>query len=489
MPGEEGIVAKSSHPGRVVGITVGLLILIAAVWLLTGNTTCRFHPERCACSPIPDPDPPCTINVVLDTSESMRGYFEGQTEFKDVLSRLASALDKFKTEPAKPHCPSAIAFQYYNTNSGTLVPAAADSREFNNALLNDAIPSGTESPLQNMLEMVVDESSGAATPVPPDSDRPKQCPVAPSDSVLSILVTDSIFSYSDEEIAKNREVNKDNIKGLAEEVGIIFNKAHALDKSASILAFKSQFHGTYFNYRNGRSTWGSVPRPYYFWVIGSATNVRAVRSFLQAESIIPDHALDFVIDPFDLSSTILQYTDRKGTWNRHNDESPLRIHVRKPFLDDRDKSSGPDNDSRGEIGFAVGLDLSHLSPDQLSGDYLTKHLRVESQSPDLEIKSVAIKTRAEIEADLNPRDRGQIPHATHFVLITTDFKFIKTARLSISIDDALPSWYLDWSNEDDTQTDQRTLETTFGLRYFVEAIARAYDVKGPIAKTTILLER
>ena len=224
-------------------------------------------------------------------------------------------------------------------------------------------------------------------------------------------------------------------------------------------------------------------------MIGSATNVRAIRSFLQAESIIPDHALDFVVQPFDLSPTILQYTERKGVWNRHNDENPLRIHVRRPFQGEQDKSSGPDDDSKKEIGFAVGLDLSHLSPDQLSGDYLAKHLKVESQSPDLTIKSVVIKTRAEIEAELNPKDRAQIPRATHFVLITTDFRFTKSARLSIFIDDALPPWYIDWSNEDDTDTNQRTLETTFGLRYFVDAIARAYDVKGPIAKTTIVLER
>ena len=205
---------KSSHSGRVVGIVVGLLILIAAVWIVTRNSTCKLHPERCACSPIPDPDPPCAVNVVVDTSESMRGYFEGQTEFKVVLSRLASALDKFKQEPAKSHCPNTIAFQYYNTNSATLIPAAADSREFNDALLNDTIPSGAESPLQNMLEKVVDESSGAATPIPSAPDNPKPCPVAPSNSALSILVTDSIFSYSDEEIAKNREVNKKTSRGL-----------------------------------------------------------------------------------------------------------------------------------------------------------------------------------------------------------------------------------------------------------------------------------
>jgi hypothetical protein len=464
---------------------VGSLVLLVVIVYVIKIT----FPPPFICPPISGLDPPCTINVVLDTSASMRGYYRGQTEFKDTLSRFAFALDKFKQEPEKPHCPSTIAYQYYDTGSRALVPAAADSTEFNNELLNDTIPSGNESPLQTMLERVVDESSGVPASPAPESRGPKKCPVPPSNSALSILITDSIFSYPDDMVARNREINRENIRMLAQEVGIIFNKAHAQGKSVSLLALKSQFHGTYYNYRNDRSTWGTTPRPYYLWLIGSSANIRAVRGFLQSEGIIPDHALDFVVDPFDPSPKILQYTERKGTWNRYNDENPKRIHIRRPFPDDRNRNADQDINLKKEVGFAVALDLSHLSPDQLSGDDLATHLKIESQSPDLQINNWAIKTRAEIGSRLNPMDREEIPHATHIVLITTDFNFTKTAPLTISIDDAPPSWYIKWSNDNDTLTDQHTLESTFGLRYFVDAIYEAYKLKGPVAKTTILLER
>ena len=246
---------KSSNPGRTTPKIIGSLALLVVIAIVIWITL--RHRDDTKCTPIPDPDPPCTINVVLDTSASMRGYYRGQTEFKDTLSRFAFALDKFTQEPAKPHCPSTIAYQYYDTGSHALVPAAADSIEFNNELLNNTIPIGNESPLQTMLEKVVDESSGVPAPPAPGPRGHAPCPTQPSNSALSILVTDSIFSYPDDMVAKNREINKDNIRMLAQEVGIIFNKAHAQGKSVSLLALKSQFHGTYYNYRNDKIAWGS----------------------------------------------------------------------------------------------------------------------------------------------------------------------------------------------------------------------------------------
>ena len=479
---------KSAIYGRTTAVVLGALGLILAVWYSVGLNPCNLHPEKCSvCTPLPNPDPPCTINLVLDTSASMRGYFKGQTEFKDTLSRFASALDKFTQEPAKPHCPQTIAFQYYDTGTSNLVQAAANSSEFNDELLNETLPAGKESPLQTMLERVVDASSGAPQSAVKAPRNPTECPVPPANSVLSILVTDSIFSYPDKDVAKNRNVNRDNIEGLAQKVGIIFNKAHAQGKSVSVLALKSQFHGTYYTYQNQKIEWGSSARPYYLWIIGSSPNVHAIQNFLQSEGILPHHALDFEVDSFDPSATILQYTERKGNWTRHNSETPKRIHVKRAFPDDRKKDSDPLSAAKKEVTFTVALDLSHLSQDQLSPEYLANHLKVESQSPDLQVKSILMRTRREIEID--PKDREDIPRATHFVIITTDFKFDKTASVSISIDDSLPPWYVDWSNDDDTKTDQHTLESTFGLRHFVEAIGQAYRQKGPIMKSTILLER
>ena len=479
---------RTSSQARSMILTATFVVTVVALFSVA--IAYLFRPPR----PAPtasSPELPCTINMVLDTSASMQGYLTGRTEFKDTLSHVVSAFDKYQhqEQSEKTKCTRSIAFQYA-TDSGSLTPSGDDSASFLDKLLNNELTQGQSSLLQEMFRNVVEESSGGSLEPVTVPHRTDPAPVAPPPPTeLSILITDSIFSYSDAEIKKNREINKENIEGLASKVNMIFDAAQAAGKSVSILVFKSQFHGTYYDYQNRKIAWGASPRPYYMWIIGSPANVRAIRSFVQAEGILPDHALDFTVKPFDPSPSILQYTERKGNWNRHNDENPKRIHVKRPFPDDRNRHPDPGGDSEKEIEFAIALDLSQLSSDQLSSDYLANHLKVESQSPDLQIKTIAINTRQEIDAKLDPKDRGGIPRATHVVLITTDFRFTKTALLSISIDDALPAWYLDWSNEDDTRKDQHTLESTFGLKHFVEAIARAYRIKTPIAKTTVVLER
>jgi hypothetical protein len=421
----------------------------------------------------------------------MRGYFNGHTEFKDRVSRLVSALDKYRSEAesATPHCPNSIVYQHYNPASQTLIPIAADSREFNDQLLNNTVPTDEESPLQNMLLKVVKQSSGnnrsAASPSP-DS---KSCPAAPINSSLSILITDSIFSYPDEIVRKNPSANKDNIQGIASDVEMIFNEGHQLGKFAALLAFKSQFHGTYYDYRNDKSQCCSALRPYYFWIIGSQENLKAVRELLLAENVTPERALDFGADPFDLSPVILQYTDAKGLFYRHNGENPKRIRIARPFSASTDTANSTADNSAEEVGFAVAVNLSRLSPDQLRPEYLAAHLSVLSESPDLHIKSVIIKSRAEMESELDNRDRPDVPDFTHVLLITTDFNFSKSASLDIVLDEGLPHWYLDWSSDDDSETASQLQETTFGLRYFVDAIAQAYHMNNPVAKATIVLER
>jgi hypothetical protein len=347
----------------------------------------------------PKPQPPAypsRINVVLDTSASMQGYFNGQTDFKKTLYHLVTALDKLEKDPTKPNRPKPTIFQYA-TNSGCIDSNSDNSASFLNKLINNNL-TGQDSLLQEMFRNVVAESSGAIPLSTSSPVGPTPCPVDSTASTLSILVTDSIFSYPDADIKKNREVNKENIEGLASVVQIIFNDAHKEGKSVSLLALKSEFHGTYYNYQNRKVAWGPALRPYYLWIIGSPANVRAVREFLQAEGIRPEHALDFGTESFDLSPVILQYTKSRGLWHRHNGESPKRITIVRPS-----------DDNKKELGFAVALDLSRLSSDQLGSDYLRKHLLVQSQSPDLLIKNVDIKTRAEIESELDKGDRADIP--------------------------------------------------------------------------------
>jgi hypothetical protein len=446
-----GNLNASFHAGRVrvvVGGLVAASLVIMLALALRPNHTSQPIP------PLP-PELPCRINLVLDTSASMQGYFHGRTDFKDTLSRLVSALDRI--QPTKK-CAVSITYQFA-TNSGELIPTNDNSSSFINKLLNGELMNGQDSLLQEMFRNIIAESSGRTGSDP---------------STLSILVTDSIFSYPDDKIRINPAINKENIAELASEVQLLFNDASKAGKAASVLAFNSQFHGTYFDYRNTKTVCCSAPRPYYMWLIGTPDNIRAIREFIEAESLNYSHAIDFGVQPFALQPTILQYTSRKGKWYRDR-ARPNAVQVAEPIS------------ASSELRFAIALDLSRLSNDQKTSDFLANHLIV--QSTGLVIKHVDLRTRAEFEPSMNPRDKVKSFTFTHVLVITTDNKFTQQADLSIAIDNAIPSWYIQWSNEDDSKTNTDTPDTTFGLKYFVESIARSYHNDDPLARTTIHLER
>jgi len=353
-----------------------------------------------------------------------------------------------------------------------------------------------------MLKAVVGESTGTLRPQEPTSTNGNTaptgaapnaqhengtasvCPALSGDSTVSILITDSIFSYSNDAVRQDPEINKENIAGLASEVQDIFNDAASEGKVTSILAFKSHFHGTYYDYRNHPREWGSELRPYYLWLVGSPGNVRAVTVLLASEGVTPSHMLEFGQGQVKLSPAVLQYTLNKGRWFRHKDENPIRILVKHSDTGGQSQTRRGD-DINGLIQLTVGINLSSLSPDLQQMEFLEDHFRV-TPSRDLTVKEFEILPRALVEPKIENRDdQKDTLNSTHFVLITTDFKFEHKASVALSLDNALPDWPASWSNMDDTKNDERT----FGFVYFVQAIQQAYYQNQPLAETRILLDR
>ena len=333
-----------------------------------------------------------------------------------------------------------------------MVTTEYDSRVFIERLLNNTLIKGQDSLLQEMFRNVVAETDNNS---------------------LSILVTDSIFSYPNREIRTNVGINRDNIAGLAADVQITFNDARISGKSASVLASKSRFHGTYFDYRNVRTKCCTSLRPYYVWLIGAPSYISAVRELMQEEGLHFDHEVDFNPNRFEPGAAVLQYTMPKGRWYR---DRRLQNHI--------EKVTGPGSD---DLQFSVALDLSPLTYDMAQRDFLTHHLKV--QSADLRVKEISLHSRADFETSVERRDKAALPPYTHVIVIKTDNEFAKSANVSISIEDAMPAWYLDWSNDDDSAKDPRTLETTFGFSHFVEAVERSYHRGGSLGGTAIRLDR
>jgi len=437
---------KSNTRGKwpiVTQLTILSLLGAACIYFLWPR------PAPAPQTPAPAAAVPAHINLILDTSASMQGYLNGHTELKDKVAELIAQIDELGVAPSPL---KSVTYQF-GTDSGEIINSGYDSRGFIQRLLNDTLMAGQASLLQDLFRNAVAETNK---------------------DTVSLLVTDSIFSYSDQAVKANPEINKNNIAGLAADITLTFNKAKEAGISVSLLAARSSFHGKYYNYRNVAQKCCNIPRPYYVWVLGEASRIRGLLDFLQKHGAIYEHELDFNLQPTELSLAICQHTKRVGTWytdhrNRHRIE---------------DVDTDP---AKNELQFALALDLSSLPKELSTISFLNQHLLV--QSSEMSLKGKMINLKAEVEKSFDRRDARNLAPYTHLVVLKTDNSFAKTAAITLFIEDALPDWYLQWSNDDDTADDPQTSATTFGLKEIVTGVAQAYRRAEPVAKVTLHLSR
>jgi hypothetical protein len=450
-----GAVRQGNSRGKrllAAQIAASAILAIGCVYFFLPRQVKRTPPQS------PSVAVPATINLILDTSASMQGYLTGRTELKETVAVLVAQLDKMRN--ANPQLKS-ISYQFA-ADAGTLSNSGYDSHDFIQQLLNERLMSGQASLLQEVLRNVVAET-----------DK----------NTVSIVVTDSIFSYSDAQVRADPEVNSKNIAVLASDITLIFNKARSSGSSASLLAGRSHFNGKYYTYRNVARQCCTELRPYYIWLIGDEGCIRTLIEFFQKQGgPIFDHQLDFNQRTMDLPVTVLQYTEKKGTWYRDQRD---KNHIEDVQPDSAKNDSGKNDPANKGLQFDVALDLSTFPKELSTVDFLSKHLLV--QSSDVQIKTKAIRPKASFANSINRQDAKRLPAYTHILTISAGNSFPKHASISILIDNTLPDWYVQWSNDDDN--DPQTSATTFGLKEMVNGVAAAYRKTDPIAKAEIRLDR
>lgn len=390
---------------------------------------------------------PTNVNIILDTSASMQGYLNGRTELKNKVAELVAQIDELRDANRGL---KSVTYQFA-ADDGTITDSGYSSREFIERLLNDKLMSGQASLLQDVFRNAVAKT-----------DK----------NTVSLLITDSIFSYGDKAIRANPEINKNNIPILASEITLTFNQAKATGISVSLLAARSTFGGKYYTYRNVARACCNVPRPYYIWVMGEASHIRGLLDFLQKRGATYEHRLDFNLATIELPVAICQHTQNKGTW----------------YTDSRDMHHIEDVEpGKEDLVFALALDLSVLPQELSTTEFLNDHLL--AQSSEIHVKKKMIYSRAAFENSVDHRDAKKLSSYTHVLILTVDNSFVKHATINLFLEDAVPDWYMKWSNEDDAGDDPQTSSTTFGLKEIVNGVALSYKRAEPIAKVTLSLDR
>jgi hypothetical protein len=418
----------------------------------------------CKRSPAPPPAPkaeplaqiyPTKVRVVVDTSASMRGYFSKSTEMKDTLAAIAAALERLRTQHKEVQ-----AVQYTLLgDEGTLEDTKYTTDGFITAMLNDGLMKHRDSLLQNAFAHIL-ETTGS--------------------SDVSLLVTDSIVSYSDADVRKNPGVNRENVAGLGSEVKTVFSHA-ASNEGALLLAGTSDFTGTYFDYQNQQHRCAPCRRPFYIWLIGPPAQIQSVDALLAAERVHFEHEIAFDPERLTPDAVVLERLRHTGVFFRSR-------HIgSKGELDERNVVEVKSFPQGKPIEFAVALDLSHLPASMQAPDYLWSHLHVTDSAHAAAVTQVASRSEVELQKGNDAADL--MPGYTHVLFLTLGPGANAGEKVEISLDSELPDWYLKWSNLDDRQPATATNPTTFGLRYLVEGVAGAYAGRGPVLKTSVVVRR
>jgi hypothetical protein len=412
---------------------------------LAGCKKSQTLPSQRAATP---PQYPSTARVIVDTSASMRGYFEGSTEFKNNVADLAASLDKLRT---RQQGLQTLKYELI-AERGSLEETDFDTPGFIEQMRSKRLMQHQDSLLQNAFKNSL-ESLGS--------------------SDVAILISDSIISYPDADIRANPRINIDNVASLGSEAETVFAQARARHQAVMVLASKSDFHGTYFDYANQKIACCTGKRPYYIWLLGKPEQIRAIADFLETEHLQIDHQITFGNDTYKPQTAVLQRFSRVGTFYRvPSDGNAIEVKSGAKGM---------------PIIFGLALNFSKLPASMQESGFLREHLRVTSTTAS--VKVVRIQNRQEVQ-NLKDNDAVAIlPEYTHVVTLSLDPNAASGAVMDVTVDSALPAWYLGWSNDDDSKTATAQEPTTFGLKYLIEGISRAYSSGEPVATTRITVRK
>jgi hypothetical protein len=370
------------------------------------------------------------VNIYLETSASMGGYYLKNAEFKNIISDLAIKVDK-NIKPVQIYFLADSPVRYKNsvekfsTDIAITRPAVSRSSQLHKFL--SSIAANTDS------------------------------------SHVSFLVSDCILSFPDAAIKANPEINRDAAPGaLKNNIFSTFAELKKRGQAVSIFAFTSKFYGTYYDYRNVKTKLNGTPRPFYVWVIGHKDVLKDFEKQLtDVSSFQPLQALHFGL----LDSTVNRFdlfysAGKHGSWKKDGVDSILK-DVEIP--------------SKDSLRFAVAVDLRTLPGYVQQTSYFNSNVQLALKGCSAAVKIVKKEDfdRSKIAGD---QQLGVIERASHVLLFSVGSQTLSSARITLSLPLQYDNWYQSWSVDDDRYLDPNRPQT-FAFKYLIEGVKEAYETK------------
>jgi hypothetical protein len=373
------------------------------------------------------------VNLYLETSASMGGYFAGSAEFKQIVSDLAVKIDK-EISPVKIH---------FITDSIRDYPYEAT--RFSSDIATTKIALSNSSELHHIFNDIAK---------------------ATKDGDISIFVSDCILSFPNAAVKANAEINRQAASGtLKNNIYATFIDLKGRKQAASLYAFSSAFFGKYYDYQNVKVPLKGTVRPFYVWVIAK-NNILPVfdAKLAKIPNFKPEQEIHFgLLDQKINNYHILTQLVMKGDYKlikagKVSDAGIENVEVEK-------------NQS---IEFSAMVDLSSLPPYAKKLSYLREHLIVEasgcSANVDLSerLPSVTLKSKNQI---------AYYERATHVIKVNITQLRLDQATLNLRVPLTYDSWYQAWSTMNDKGV-KKLGKKTFAFEHLVNGVMEAYHNEG-----------
>ncbi len=356
----------------------------------------------------------------FENSGSMIGYINGPYDIKLLVSRILNGVNSDTIET------------YFINNKLYEVKGGVDNFIKNLTPAGIKIGNTNNSDLNNILQLVLDNTN---------------------EDEVSMLVTDGIYS-----VQGNVNDILGQLKIASESTYKKFrNRLSEADFETILIKLNSDFQGFYYP-AGGGSLKINQKRPYYLWLFGTAEMLSKAQQDINFTEL-PGYKNQVVFQINDREEpfyTILNFYNRIGSFRpdrsqRSNDQITSIENV------DRDRKSG-------EFQISIGVDFSNIAADN---SYL---LNVDNYHVDNDkFKIIEI-----VSADqLNGKDASEVKDKKISHVITIRSEINPVGEIEIMLLNKLPQWIAE-SNAVDDANILNDSQSTFGLQYLIDGIARAY---------------
>ncbi|TAG40065.1 MAG: hypothetical protein EAZ31_08705, partial [Cytophagia bacterium] len=282
---------------------------------------------------------------------------------------------------------------------------------------------------------------------------------------VSLFITESIMSYTQGDLVGAQYSNIDTL-GLSGKMKIEFDDLQKSGCAVSILAFKSQYNGTYTDFANNSYPCCKESRPYYIWVVGKANVIpNFMAHLLKNNDIKPEQQAHFGWTIPVPAYAILPQVKRGGGW-QYDTETKVPQKIMGIKVSE-------------ENAFTIAIDLSGDIFNKLfTENYLKNNLELVTNQGYAKASKVEIYTQKEILKDptVTSEQKQEITKYTHFVYVKLDNeslaedvgKFMVRLKKNNEF-----KWFATWSANH--ATENTNLGRTYGFYSLTKPLLTAYQ--------------